>query len=91
MHFFNKDWKFIGDKRALLPLLTKATKIPHNVLEDSSQRTFSSVARKMSWAANRETTRVEDVAYSLLGIFEVNMPLFMEKGKELLFDFRKRS
>jgi hypothetical protein len=52
---------------------------------------FSSVARKMSWAANRETTRVEDVAYSLLGIFEVNMPLFMEKGKELLFDFRKRS
>jgi hypothetical protein len=49
------------------------------------------VARKMSWAANRETTRVEDVAYSLLGIFEVNMPLLYGEGKELLFDFRKRS
>jgi hypothetical protein len=81
MHFFNKDWKFIGDKRTLLPLLTQVTKIPHNVLEDSSQRTFSSVARKMSWAANRETTRVEDVAYSLLGIFEVNMPLLYGEGK----------
>jgi hypothetical protein len=81
MHFFNKDWKFLGDKRTLLPILTKVTKIPHNVLKDSSQRTFSSVARKMSWAGNRETTRVEDVAYSLFGIFEVNMPLLYGEGQ----------
>jgi hypothetical protein len=39
------------------------------------------VARKMSWAGNRETTRVKDVAYSLLGIFEVNMPLLYGEGK----------
>lgn len=29
----------------------------------------------MSWAANRETTRTEDAAYCLLGIFNVHMPL----------------
>ena len=34
-----------------------------------------SIARRMSWAANRETTRVEDIAYCLLGIFDINMPL----------------
>lgn len=35
----------------------------------------------MSWAANRETTRVEDIAYSLLGIFKVNMPLIYGEGE----------
>jgi len=29
----------------------------------------------MSWAAERETTRNEDVAYCLMGIFDINMPL----------------
>ncbi|KAE8423525.1 ankyrin repeat-containing domain protein [Aspergillus pseudocaelatus] len=33
------------------------------------------VAQRMSWAAERVTTRVEDRAYSLLGIFGVNIPL----------------
>jgi hypothetical protein len=33
------------------------------------------VAQRLSWAAHRETTRIEDQAYSLLGIFDVNMPL----------------
>ncbi|EXK75585.1 hypothetical protein FOQG_19648 [Fusarium oxysporum f. sp. raphani 54005] len=31
--------------------------------------------RLFSWAASRQTTRCEDRAYSLLGIFVVNMPL----------------
>ncbi|KAJ4352474.1 uncharacterized protein N0V89_007822 [Didymosphaeria variabile] len=44
-------------------------------IEDSA-----SVAEKMSWAASRETTRVEDVAYSLLGLFSVNMPTLYGEG-----------
>ena len=40
----------------------------------------TSVARRMSWAAKRETTRPEDVAYSLLGIFNVHMPLLYGEG-----------
>ena len=40
-----------------------------------------SVAQKLSWAARRETTRVEDVAYCLLGIFQVNMPLLYGEGQ----------
>lgn len=36
----------------------------------------------MSWAAHRETTRVEDLAYCLLGIFDVNIPLLYGEGRK---------
>lgn len=36
----------------------------------------------MSWASERETTRIEDIAYSLLGIFDVNMPLLYGEGNK---------
>jgi hypothetical protein len=36
----------------------------------------------MSWSEKRETTRKEDAAYSLLGIFDVNLPLIYGEGKE---------
>ena len=38
------------------------------------------VAQRMSWAANRKTTRIEDRVYSLLGIFGVNMPVLYGEG-----------
>jgi hypothetical protein len=39
----------------------------------------------MSWAERRETTRKEDKAYSLLGIFDVHMPLIYGEGREKAF------
>jgi hypothetical protein len=36
----------------------------------------------MSWAAKRETTRQEDAAYSLLGIFDIHMPLIYGEGRK---------
>ena len=41
-----------------------------------------SVNERMSWAARRETKREEDAAYSLLGIFNVHMPLIYGEGRE---------
>ena len=86
--FFGKNWSFLGEKydkgwhpeRNLVKLLSSITTIPEAVLADPSQRTSCSVARKMSWAARRKTTREEDMAYSLLGLFEVNMPLLYGEG-----------
>ncbi|KAF4472623.1 het domain-containing [Fusarium albosuccineum] len=40
----------------------------------------ASIAQRMSWASKRQTTRVEDVAYCLLGIFGINMPLLYGEG-----------
>ena len=40
-----------------------------------------SVAKRMSWAAKRVTTRIEDIAYCLLGISGVNLPLLYGEGE----------
>ncbi|KAH9233965.1 hypothetical protein K456DRAFT_323037 [Colletotrichum gloeosporioides 23] len=40
----------------------------------------ASIAQRMSWASKRRTTRVEDTAYCLLGIFDINMPLLYGEG-----------
>ncbi|KAG8822297.1 hypothetical protein FRC17_009605 [Serendipita sp. 399] len=33
------------------------------------------IRKRLSWASNRKTTRIEDMAYSLIGIFDVNLPI----------------
>ena len=40
----------------------------------------ASVARRLSWAARRTTTRKEDEAYCLLGLCDINMPLLYGEG-----------
>ncbi|KAI0602063.1 heterokaryon incompatibility protein-domain-containing protein [Biscogniauxia sp. FL1348] len=45
----------------------------------------ASVAQRMSWASRRRTTRVEDTAYCLLGIFDINMPLLYGEGTKAFF------
>lgn len=40
------------------------------------------IAEKMSWASRRYTTRIEDEAYCLMGIFDVNMPLIYGEGEK---------
>ena len=36
----------------------------------------------MSWAAMRQTTHIEDMAYCLLGLFDVHMPLLDGEGRK---------
>ncbi|KAI6010562.1 heterokaryon incompatibility protein-domain-containing protein [Pisolithus marmoratus] len=79
--FFNKDWVPIGNKQHLAPVLTDITEIPRNVLTGGLAGKRLSVAQIMSWAAERKTERVEDRAYSLMGLFGVNMPMLYGEGK----------
>src|SRR5436190_3606231 len=80
VRFYDKEWKYLGDKRTLLKLLANATRIDENTLVDPDNLHRCTIARRMSWASERETTRIEDIAYSLLGIFDVNMPLLYGEG-----------
>ena len=85
MVFYNQDWEYLGTKRTLSRLLTYRTGIDEAIL--SKQEPFSrrSIAQRMSWASRRTTTRIEDTAYCLLGIFDVNMPLlYGEREKAFL-------
>jgi hypothetical protein len=72
--FFDQDWKEIGTKASLKHSISAVTGIPLKVLLSNGARDIS-VAQIMSWAANRETTRSEDIAYCLLGLFDVHMPM----------------
>ena len=78
--FYDAAWSHRGARPAFVDIISKATMIPEGVLEGRIAPSHKSVAARMSWAANRETTRVEDVAYCLLGIFDVNMPLLYGEG-----------
>jgi len=82
VQFFNKSWQGIGDKGTLAPTLRKITGIPERILTDGLHGNRSCVAQIMSWAAHRKTTRVEDRAYSLMGLLDVNMPMLYGEGKK---------
>ncbi|KAI0713848.1 hypothetical protein C8Q76DRAFT_471327 [Earliella scabrosa] len=80
--FFSDDWKPLGSKVDLAPRLRQITRIPEAVLCLEKRRVDFSIAQRMSWAASRSTTRQEDEAYSLLGIFDVNMPTLYGEGRK---------
>jgi Heterokaryon incompatibility protein (HET) len=82
VHFFDCDWKFIGTKKSLEQRLSDVTRIPSSCLIGSAVPDDYSIAERMSWASIRITTRVEDMAYSLMGLFGVNMPIIYGEGKE---------
>ena len=79
VEFYDQNWVLIGTKRRMWGLLSRITGIKPRHLWKSQE---ASVAQKMSWAANRQTTRTEDIAYSLLGLFNVNMPLLYGEGEK---------
>jgi hypothetical protein len=84
VEFFSNEGHLLGDKSTLERQICETTGIPAKVLRECPLPDFS-VAERMSWAERRETTREEDRAYSLLGIFEVYMPLIYGEGKQHAF------
>lgn len=77
VQFYDGNWKSLGTKQELedRSLLSRATGIPGKYVWRNRLLRLASVAERMSWASKRETTRIEDTAYCLLGIFDINMPL----------------
>lgn len=79
MVFYAKDWSRIGTRSGMAGEISEATEIPAAYMW-GSPLAQASVAQKMSWISKRETTRIEDVAYCMLGIFDINMPLLYGEG-----------
>lgn len=83
--FYNQDWRFCFTKLNACAQLSTITGVDIGVLTHEQPLSTLSIAQKMSWAASRKTTRVEDMAYCLLGIFDINMPLlYGEEEKSFL-------
>ncbi|KAI4865454.1 HET-domain-containing protein [Hypoxylon rubiginosum] len=80
--FYDCRWKLIGQlslRSKLCDVVSEITSIPTAYLE-GAPLSMANIAHRMSWASKRETTREEDIAYCLLGIFDVNMPLLYGEG-----------
>ncbi|KAH9946599.1 hypothetical protein B0H21DRAFT_658091, partial [Amylocystis lapponica] len=83
--FFSRQWQPLtpddNDKHngQLIDVLSTTTGIPHHHL-----RSFlpgrDMIKEKMIWASGRDTTRVEDKAYCLLGLFDISMSILYGEG-----------
>jgi hypothetical protein len=80
MKFYDMGWNYRGLKLDFISAIARITSVPMSLLKGYRDVAHYSVAEKMSWAACRQTTRVEDIGYCLLGIFDVNMPLIYGEG-----------
>ena len=83
--FVDAAWAPLGTKMGLAYLLEEVTRIPAGVLRFKWDIAEVCVARRMSWAARRRTTHIEDEAYALLGIFGVNMPTVYGEGRRAFY------
>ena len=82
VEFFDTNWLQLGSKNQLAPSISMVTGIDVEILHGTHiQLKNKSIACRMSWASCRQTTRIEDMAYSLLGIFDVSMPLLYGEGQ----------
>ncbi|OAX84266.1 hypothetical protein ACJ72_01355 [Emergomyces africanus] len=85
VQFFNAEWQKLGSKLDLKDDISTITGIPVGVLTGELAAQELSIAQRMSWASHRTTTKVEDNAYSLLKLFDINIPiLYGEKEKAFI-------
>jgi hypothetical protein len=83
LKFYSMEWNFLYHMEAIRYYIHQITRIPMELLWSQKPPLYSySVAQRMSWASMRQTTRVEDMAYCLMGIFNTNMPLLYGEGNK---------
>ncbi|KAI1734939.1 heterokaryon incompatibility protein-domain-containing protein [Xylaria scruposa] len=80
IRFYSRNWIPIGTKKDLAPLLAEITRVDERYLLYVEDIRSASIAQRMAAVADRTTTRHEDIAYCLLGLFNVNMPLLYGEG-----------
>ena len=86
VRFYDKSWESVGTKASLSRSIASSTGIGEDTLCVSpgvltEHLNDIPIAVKMSWAADRETSRIEDTAYCLLGLFGINLPLLYGEGE----------
>ena len=85
VEFFDRSWTYISSRtsaaRQIAPITGIDVALPQSNRGNLSETLASySIAQRMSWSAMRTTTRIEDGAYSLIGLFDVNMLLLYVEG-----------
>ena len=81
VEIFDKKWKFFGMRQDFEAEIAEICHIEPDVFSRSHDIHKDSVAQRMAWASNRETTRPEDEAYCLMGLFGISMPPLYGEGR----------
>ena len=81
VEFFSREGKQLGDKKSLEKPIHEITRIPIKALQGGPVSDFS-IAKRMEWAVQRQTTEEEDMVYCLLGLCEVSMTPIYGEGKD---------
>ncbi|KAH8701367.1 heterokaryon incompatibility protein-domain-containing protein, partial [Phaeosphaeriaceae sp. PMI808] len=84
VEFFSEEWEKLGDKVSLKSFIREITGIPHKALDGTPLSQFS-VNERLRWKGDRETKLKEDKAYSLSGIFDVDVAPVYGEGEEEAF------
>lgn len=80
VEFCDAMWTVFGDKHSMAEIISDVTGIGRYYVASRTMCSDASIATKMSWVSLRKTTRKEDIAYCMLGIFDINMPLLYGEG-----------
>ncbi|PIL26299.1 hypothetical protein GSI_12055 [Ganoderma sinense ZZ0214-1] len=80
--FLSVDWCELGNRGDLAELLKEITRIPVGIFTGEDRPAEYGASNRMSWASRRRTTRIEDEAYCLMGLFGVSMPTNYGEGKK---------
>ncbi|KUI59743.1 Vegetative incompatibility protein HET-E-1 [Cytospora mali] len=83
--FLAGDWSEIQDQEELIGAMSTRTGIAQRVLDDRRLISTVCLAERMSWVSRRHTSRPEDLAYCLLGIFNISMPILYGEGLQKAF------
>lgn len=81
---FDSRWQPIGSKRDFIDDIAVASKIDARYLTGNNHRS-ACTAVKMSWLSKRETKFDEDMAYCMLGLFDVRLDVRYGEGGEQAF------
>ncbi|SPQ24029.1 5ef9a13c-4fad-4aa7-aede-151cb176ec88 [Thermothielavioides terrestris] len=85
VEFYNCDWEYLTCKRTWKQSISRFCIISPGILDHSARLESVCAAEKISWVSGRDTTRPEDMAYCLLGILGVSMPLLYGEGAKSAF------
>ena len=78
--FYSRSWLALGTKYQHASVLSRITRIQAQYITGNYELRSASLACRLSWVANRVTTRPEDIAYCMLGILDIRMPLLYGEG-----------
>jgi hypothetical protein len=85
VQFFAADWSSIGTKLERHEEIAEITTINSHLLAQEKSIDIYTTAERFSWAAHRQVTQEEDEAYSLLGLFQIHMPMRYGEGRARAF------